>query len=216
MYALLRARDTGSARWEWGAGAAAAAAALTKYVGLSALPLLAAGIVLLPGPRSAGTWVRVVGVPALAFAAWGAFTKLQYGFVHYAAGVALVGDRRLAPLELANHVASLPIWIGGTLLFPFLVLLVRVLRRDRGLLLAILAMFAGGLVVTLVLPEGEPLRRVPLGTGALYFAVLCFGAALLRSRCLRARGVRLRAPLDRFLLLWAGGFTVFSLAVNGT
>jgi 4-amino-4-deoxy-L-arabinose transferase-like glycosyltransferase len=215
VYALLRARDEGSARWEWCAGAAAAAAGLTKYVGLAALPLLGAGIVLLPGPRSAGTWLRVVGVPALAFAAWGAFTKLQYGFVHYGAGLALVGDRRLAPMELANHVASLPIWIAGTLGFPFLVALLRIARRDRGLPLLIAAMFAGGLAASLVLPEGLPLRRVPLATGAQYFAALCFGAALLTLALAFTPGrARFRDPLDRFLLLWAGGFLVFSLAIN--
>jgi hypothetical protein len=215
VYALLRARESGAARWEWCAGGAAAAAGLTKYVGLSALPLLGAGIVLLPGPRGAGTWLRVVGVPALAFAAWGAFTHAQYGFVHYGAGLALVGDRRLAPLELANHVVSLPIWVGGTLVFPLLLSGAVALRSVRTLALVAGGAVTAALLLGAVLPAGEPLRRVPLEQSALAFAVVCFVLALAAFALVAARGrALLRDPLDRFLLLWGGGFTLFSLAIN--
>jgi 4-amino-4-deoxy-L-arabinose transferase-like glycosyltransferase len=216
VLALLRARATGSTRWEWCAGVAAAAAGLTKYVGLAALPLLAAGLVMLPGPRPAqGAWLRVVGVPAAAYAAWGAFTKWQYGFVHYAAGATLVGDRSVAPLELANHAASLPIWYGGALVFPLFVFASRLWRADRGLELALLSAAAGAAVAALLLPIGEPLRRVPLQVGEGVFAALCFAAAVLTLGLAFARGrEHYRDPLDRFLVLWAGGFVVFSLAIN--
>jgi hypothetical protein len=67
----------------------------------------------------------------------------------------------------------------------------------------------------LLLPVGEPLRRVPLEKGVLVFAVLCFAAALFTLALVVTRDrARLRDPLDRFLLLWGGGFLTFSLAVN--
>ena len=218
VYALLRARETGSSRWEWCAGCAAAAAGLTKYVGLAALPLLAAGLVMLPGARSglaAGSLLRVVGVPALVFALWGAFTKLQYGFVHYGAGLALVGDRRLAPLELANHFAAVPIWIAGALVFPLLPFGAIAMRSGRTLALTIGGMLIASLLLRVLLAAGEPLRRVPLEKGVLVFAVLCFVVALVTFGLVATRGrERLRDPLDRFLLLWGGGFLTFSLFVN--
>jgi 4-amino-4-deoxy-L-arabinose transferase-like glycosyltransferase len=213
---LLRARASGSARDELGAGLAAAAAGLTKYVGLAALPLLASGLVMLPGARRPrlGSWLRVVGVPALAFALGGAFTRARYGFVHYGAGFEIVGQRGTKAAELASHAASLPIWYGGALLFPLLVWALCV-RRGRRLELAVLCGFLGVAAALYVLPHGEPLRRVPLGLGngvlaALFFAAGLFGVGLALARGASPRG----APLDRFLALWAGGFAFFSLFVN--
>jgi 4-amino-4-deoxy-L-arabinose transferase-like glycosyltransferase len=216
VWLLLRARASGATRDELGAGVAAAAAGLTKYVGLAALPLLAAGLVLLPGARRTrlGTWLRVVGVPALAFAAWGVFTYARYGFVHYAAGLEIVGQRDTRAPELVNHLASLPIWYGGALLFPLFALALGLLRRRR-VELAALCAFAGAAVALYVLPQGEPLRRVPLDLVNGIFAALCFAGGLFGVILALARGLSPRgAPLDRFLLLWAGGFAVFSLFVN--
>jgi hypothetical protein len=219
VYALLRARASGSWRWELAAGLAAAAAGLTKYVGLAALPLLAAGLVILPGERrggALGSWLRVVGVPALVLAAWGAFTRARYGFVHYAAGVAFVGERSLAPpAELLNHWLSLPIWIGGALAFPICLWVLRLLRADRGVELAIVGGLAGAAVAAFVLPRGEPLRRVKLDLGDAALAAVCFGAGLLCVGLVLGRGrALLRDPLDRFLALWGAGFLAFSLFVN--
>jgi hypothetical protein len=219
VYALLRARESGSWRWELCAGAAAAAAGLTKYVGLAALPLLGAGLVLLPGaaPRrsAVASWLRVVGVPVLAFALWGAWSHARYGFVHYAAGLALVGERNLTPAELVNHLASLPIWIGGALFFPVCFFALRLLRAGWGVELALGCGLAGAGVAAFVLPGGEPLRRVPLDLEDAVLAAICFAAALCCYGLVLARGpALLRDPLDRFLALWAGGFLSFSLFVN--
>ena len=217
VWLLLRARESGAARDELAAGCAAAAAGLTKYVGLAALPLLAAGLVLLPGPQRArvGSWLRVIGVPALAFAAWGAFTRARYGFVHYAAGLEIVGERGTQAAELTSHAASLPIWYGGALLFPLLWWLLCLRSAGRRLELAVLCGFLGAAAALYVLPQGEPLRRVPLDLGNGVFAALCFAAGLFGVGLALARGASTRsAPLDRFLALWAGGFAVFSLFVN--
>jgi 4-amino-4-deoxy-L-arabinose transferase-like glycosyltransferase len=218
VYALLCARDGGGRRAEWGAGLAAAAAGLTKYVGLASLPLLAAGMLLLP-PRerrwSAGSWLRVVGVPALAFGAWGAFSLARYGFVHYAAGVALVGERRLALAELVNHWLSVPIWYGAALVFPLGFCARALWRGQRGAAWTLLCVAAGAAVAAFVLPTGEPRRRVPLELEQASLAAAGFGAALGCAALVLARGRELlREPVDRFLALWAGGFALFSIAVN--
>jgi 4-amino-4-deoxy-L-arabinose transferase-like glycosyltransferase len=218
VYALLCGRDGGGRSAEWCAGLAAAAAGLTKYVGLAALPLLAAGLVLLPrrgSPWSAGSWLRVVGVPALAFAAWGTFSYARYGFVHYAAGLALVGERSGVPAELANHWLSLPIWYGGALVFPLCFAARALTRGERAAAATLLGVAAGAAVAAFVLPDGEPRRRAPLEPEEAVLAALCFGAAVGCAALVLRRGRELlRDPLDRFLLLWAGGFAVFSLFVN--
>ena len=214
---LLRARASGAPRDELAAGFAAAAAGLTKYVGMAAIPLLGAGLVLLPGARRPGvaSWMRVVGIPVAALALWGIYTRAQYGFVHYAAGLALVGERGTSAAELASHAASLPIWYGGALAFPLLLFGGCLVRGRPRLELAVLAGIVGAAVALYVLPVGRPLRRVPLDLADGVLAALCFGAGLWCVGLALARGVAARsAPLDRFLALWAGGFAAFSLFVN--
>ncbi|HVN39289.1 MAG TPA: glycosyltransferase family 39 protein [Myxococcota bacterium] len=214
---LLRARASGAPRDELAAGCAAAVAGLTKYVGLAAIPLLGAGLALLPGSRRPrlGSWMRVVGIPVAALALWGLYTRAQYGFVHYAAGLALVGERGTSAAELASHVASLPIWYGGALAFPLLFFGLCLVRGRPRLEVAVIAGIAGAAVALYVLPIGRPLRRVPLDLGDGVLAALCFGAGLWCVGLALARGVAARSdPLDRFLALWAGGFAAFSLFVN--
>lgn len=122
VYALLRAGEAPSPSWQLATGLAVAAAGLMKYVGLASLPLLAAGVLLLPpaGSTRLAAALRVLGIPLLVWTLWGVFTAHRYGAPHFAGGLTLVGERGLDPDELWNQLASVPIYYGGALLFPIL------------------------------------------------------------------------------------------------
>lgn len=217
VYALLRA-DEGrrGAAWQWLAGAAVAAAGLFKYVGFSAAPLLGAALVLLrgSGPRGAADWLRVLGLPLLVWAGWGAWSQALYGQVHYLGGLALVGQKSFGPRDFFNQMLSLPVYYGVATGFPMLAWLASLRREGRGTEWAVAGGLAGVACVWFVLPEGTPLRRAPLdweegALGAWGFA----GAVLLWGFC-GWRALRASQPADRFLLLWLGGFLAFSWFVN--
>jgi 4-amino-4-deoxy-L-arabinose transferase-like glycosyltransferase len=221
VYALLRANEDASPGWEWAAGAAAAAAGLTKYVGFSIVPLLAAGLWLLPSAggsiprRPLGRWLRVLGLPLLVWTGWALWTQAIYGSVHFTGGLALVGSKSFVPDDFWNHLLSVPVFYGGALLFPIFVWAERLLRARRGAEVAVAGILAGAAVVTFVLPDGAPPRRVALGIeeailGALGFAGACvvWGLGIARERSVW------RSPEHRFLVLWLLGFFVFSSFVN--
>jgi len=217
--ALLRSNESHATRWQWAAGLAAAAAGLTKYVGFASLPLLAAGLWLLPpvAARRApfARWLRVIGTPLCIWSAWGVYTWHLYGAAHFFGGAALVAQQSFASAELGNHLASIPVFYGGALLFPVFLWLERLLRAGRGAELAVAGVLAGAAVATFVLPTGDPPRRVPLGIeeaviGALGFA----GAVVVWGLGAWGDGAARATPEHRFLLLWLGGFLVFTSFVN--
>jgi 4-amino-4-deoxy-L-arabinose transferase-like glycosyltransferase len=221
VYALLRANETEGSGWEWVAGAVAAAAGLTKYVGLSIAPLLAAGLWLLPAAggaarrRRPGRWLRVVGVPLLVWTGWALWTDAVYGAVHFSGGLELVGGKSFDPDEFWNHLLSVPVFYGAVLLFPIFVWAERLVRARRGAEVAVAGILAGAAVVTFVLPGGAPPRRVAMGIeesvlGALGFAGACvvWGLGVAYGRA------AWRTPEHRFLVLWLLGFLFFSSFVN--
>lgn len=214
VYSMLRARETSLQRWEWSAGLAAAAAALMKYIGLCAVPLLAAGVVLLL-PRKLGAGLRVVGLPVLVLALWGAYTAQLYGSPHFFASTDVITDlKKFDGDEFWNHTATAFVFYGGALVFPVLLWGATLFRAKPGIELAVLGVLLGTAVVTFVLPNGEPPRRAPLHVDEAVLGALGFaGAFALCVRCLRPR-VLLGDPVDRFLALWLGGILVFSLFLN--
>jgi 4-amino-4-deoxy-L-arabinose transferase-like glycosyltransferase len=213
VYALLRGAEAGDARWQWAAGLAAAAAGLTKYVGLSTAPLLAAGALLLcPRPRDA--LLRMLGTPLLVWGLWGAYTAALYGTPHLLASADVVVDRSFDPDEFWNQLVSTPVYYGGALVFPIVLWFSTLFRGVRGTELAVAGVLLGTWAVRGVLPEGEPPRRAPLGTEETVLAVLGFaGAFLLWGSCLRPSLLRASA-LDRFLLLWLAGTLAFTAFFN--
>jgi 4-amino-4-deoxy-L-arabinose transferase-like glycosyltransferase len=214
VYAMLRGVQDESPRWQLAAGAAAAAAGLAKYVGASAVPLIAAGVLLLH-PRPWRPLLRVLAPPLVAWSLWGGATAHLYGAVHFLGSADVVGETgRFSPDEFWNHLATVPVYYGCALLFPILLWGRGLLRGDFGTGLAVLGVIGGTLVMRTVIPDGEPPRRVPLGVDEATFGALGFaGAVFLWGVALRPRRFR-GAGLDRFLLLWLVGYGVFTVFLN--
>jgi 4-amino-4-deoxy-L-arabinose transferase-like glycosyltransferase len=211
IYALLRGREPGGARWQWASGFAAAATGLMKYVGFSVAPLLAAGVLLLY-PRSGRSLLRVLGPPLLAWTLWGMYTANLYGSVHFAGSTDVILDSGFD--EFWNQVLSTPVFYGCALVFPIAIWLTTLLRGRRGSELAVLGLLLGTATAYLVLPDGEPSRRHPIDVEESVFAAIGFaGAFFLWSSCLEPR--RLRADrMHAFLMLWLVGFLAFSAIFN--
>jgi len=216
VWALLRSAEGGGLGFAVGAGLAAAAAGLVKYVGLCAAPLLAAGALLLH-PRPGRALAATLLPPLAIWTGWSLFTAWVYGTPHLLGSTDVVTDRArevFDPNDFWNQVVSVPIYYGAGLLFPVFLwarVLVRAGHRAEWAVAGVL----GGLgVVTFVLPEGQPLRRVPLGWDEAVLAATGFAGALhLWVAALATRRV-LRDPVDAFLALWAGGLLVFSMLLN--
>jgi 4-amino-4-deoxy-L-arabinose transferase-like glycosyltransferase len=213
VYALLRGAEEGGADWQWAAGGAVAAAGLVKYVGLSAAPLLAAGVLLLVS-RPAPALLRVLVPPALAWGLWGAYTASLYGSVHFLGSTDVVVDRSFEPEEFWNQVVSTPVYYGCALVFPMALWLASLLRGRRGTELAVISILLGTAGVYWALSDGEPPRRNPIELEETIFAALGFaGAFFLCVSCLRPSRW-LSSPTDRFLALWLAGFLVFTMFLN--
>lgn len=216
VYALVRAHSGGGKRWEWVAGFAVMAAGLTKYVGMSALPLAAAGLYFFPSARArSARAARVLGPPLVVWTAWLVATFVQYGEAHPAGGVALALQRGFEPAEFWNHLASVPVYFGGALLFPLGLLVLRMLPSRRGVELATFALVVGGGVAAFVLPGGEPARRIALGAKEAVFATFACASALTLWGEAIGQSLRVRlAGVDGFLMCWLLGTLVFSAFIN--
>lgn len=214
VYAMLRGAGEGRAGWQLAAGAAAAAAGLAKYVGFCIAPLLAAGVVLLHPQRSRAL-LRVLLPPLVVWSLWGAYTVHLYGSLHFAGSTDVVLDPgRFAPDEFWNQVLSTPIFYGCALVFPIFLWVRALTRGDLGTGLAVVGVLLGAFAVYFVLPDGEPSRRHPIEADEAIFGALGLaGAVVLWGLCLQPRRFR-DSAVDRFLLLWLGGFLTFTMFLN--
>jgi len=199
--------------WYWAAGVAVAVAGLLKYVGLSAAPLLVAGVFLLCR-RQPWAWAGVVVPPLCAWTAWGVASALLYGEVHFFGSAAVVTERGVSMPQIGNQAVSTFVWYGAALGFPVLVWVRTLLRAGRGLEFALAALAVGMLVVPFVMAPGEPARRAPLALGQATFAVLAFAAGGFLWARLLLRWRPSQGPIDGFLVLWLAGFLCFAWFVN--
>ncbi len=213
VWAVVRGAEPDGARWQWLAGVAAAAAGLTKYVGFSALPLVAAGAVLLC-PARGRALLRVALPPLVVWSGWAAFTAATYGAVHFLGSTDVVVQRSFALPLFGNQLTSLFVWYGGTLVFPVLAWGAVLVRAGRGLEIALVCAALSAAAVWWLLVPGEPARRTPIDLFQLVLAVVCGAGALHLTATLVRPRAWLRDPVDSFLALWIGGVAVFSLFVN--
>ncbi len=211
VYALLRGRARDASAWQWLAGAAVALAGLTKYVGLSAAPLVAAAALLLCAePRRA--LGRVLAPPLVAWTAWGVFTNARYGTPHFFGATDVIFELGSAR-AFWNQLASLPIYWGAALLFPIGAFARALAGRSRGGELAVACLLLGALALGTALPRGEPPRRVALALPAYLPGAVAFASgAFLGLRGLLS--IRRADPVQRWLWLWLAGMLVFSACVN--
>jgi 4-amino-4-deoxy-L-arabinose transferase-like glycosyltransferase len=219
VYALLRGAEAeapagGGAGWQVAAGLSAAAAGLTKYVGFSIAPLLAAALVLLT-PRRLAPMLRCLLPPLVIWGAWGAYTAAMYGSVHFSGSTDVVLDRgRFDPDEFWNHITSTPVYYGCCLIFPIFVWARALVRGSFASGLAVAGALLGAFVVTFVLPVGEPSRRIPLQAAEATFAALGLaGAVVVWGASFRPSRIRSGA-IEQFLLLWLAGLLFFSWFLN--
>lgn len=218
VYAFLRAVEAEASRparirWEFAAGFAAAATGLTKYVGFSMAPLLAAGAVLLM-PRWKLSMLRMLSVPVVVWGLWGAYTAQIYGNIHFLESAGMVREKNLLPVYFWNQVATTLVYQGAALVFPILMWLRALLFTRKGTEIAVIGVLLGAAVASLVLPDGKPPRRIPIGTEEMVLAAVGFaGTVLLWALCLRPKRL-LASALDRWLALWLGGFIFFTMFLN--
>jgi 4-amino-4-deoxy-L-arabinose transferase-like glycosyltransferase len=219
VYALLRGAEAeapagGGAGWQVAAGLSAAAAGLTKYVGFSIAPLLAAALVLLT-PRRLAPMLRCLLPPLVIWGAWGAYTAALYGSVHFSGSTDVVLDRgRFDPDEFWNHITSTPVYYGCCLIFPIFVWARALVRGSFASGLAVAGALLGAFVVNFVLPAGEPERRIPLQAAEATFAALGLaGAVVVWGASFRPSRIRSGA-IEQFLLLWLAGLLFFSWFLN--
>jgi len=219
VYALLRGSEVEraggrGAGWQVAAGMAAAAAGLTKYIGFSSVPLLAAALVLLT-PRRLAPMLRTLLPPLVIWSAWGAYTAAMYGSVHFSGSTDVVLDRgRFDPNEFWNQIASTPIYYGCCMVFPMFVWARALVRGNFSSGLAVAGALLGVLAGRFVLPVGEPSRRIPLGPEEAVFAALGLaGAVVVWGAGFRPSRIRAGA-IEQFLLLWLVGLLFFSWFLN--
>jgi 4-amino-4-deoxy-L-arabinose transferase-like glycosyltransferase len=213
VYVLLRARDSGGGGWLWLAGVAAALAGLVKYVGFVTAPLLVAGAFLLL-PRPGRALPRILLPPLVAWGLWGVMSAVLYGKPHFLTSGEVVAIRNTDPGVIWTHLASVPVYHGGALLFPIGLWATRLLRGRAFTELAVLALVLGAAVAAFVLPDGRPERRHPLEFEEAVLAALGFaGAVFLWAALLVPRRI-LASAEERFLGIWLGGILVFAFFLN--
>jgi hypothetical protein len=182
----------------WAAAAAAAAAAMTKYFGLSLVPL---GLAYwLAKKRRASIHLASFLVAPAAVALWGWYSETQIGFFHpFASGEFGWASARLGP---PTAVAAAAFLGGGS---AWALALAPTMRRlGRFALPAVAAAAAAALLM----------GGVPAAARVEWLA-LSFGGGLLFSAA--AAGAAARPDAESlFLSLWFGGVLLFAGLLNWT
>ncbi len=197
VWALLVAAEPGREGWLWVSAAAASAAAMTKYFGISLVPLSLVYWLALKR-RPSVHWLSFLAAPAV-LAAWSFYTKSQCGFHHPLASgeFALESLPHVLPQGLVT--AS---FVGGGSLWPIALLATRPSKAALALAAAALA----GAVLTLssVAAAARP-----------EWLILAPAGALLVGECATAAISRPNAE-SLLLTLWLFGTLAFAGLVNWT
>lgn len=213
VYAWRRGMIARDLRWLAIAGILAGFAVLTKYFGLTLIPLF-----LLDGfvrRRKPGIWLATILIPVAMTAMFELWTYWQYGVVTLfdASGVALAGRWRAEEIATTRWVLTL-VFLGGC--FAPMIFLLRVKEAWRRLAIT------AGIVALLCAPafDGYSVAQLMIGSSEPYgwSRLVTFGAMLwLGAALLVETGLALwrRRDADAVLLAaWIGGTFVFCAAVN--
>jgi 4-amino-4-deoxy-L-arabinose transferase-like glycosyltransferase len=213
IYCWRRGITAPSAAWLAGAGVLAGMAALTKYYGLTLLPLLLADGLL--RRRRPGAWIFVLLIPIAMTALFELWTYSLYGIVTLfdARAVAASGKWRIGEVSTTRWVLSL-VFLGGC--FAPLLLLHR--WREARLIPAITAAFAA--LVCLPVLDGYSVVQMWIGSTERYtwdelitLGVMLWLGALLLIHAGRSLW-RMRDADAALLALWIAGTMIFCAAFN--
>ena len=180
--------------WAAAAGFCVAGAALSTYLGLALIPLLAVYWRAKRGRWSAQTlWLLL---PLAAVALWGIYSLRHAGFFHpFAAG----GYAAKPELQLAPKLPVAAAFLGGVLIWPVfcLPLLAWTPRKASG---TAAAAFAG--------------LWLWIGAGGLWAVLAAGGLAALTLAALGARDAGDDFPEVLLAVLWLGGVLVYAVGLN--
>jgi 4-amino-4-deoxy-L-arabinose transferase-like glycosyltransferase len=203
-------------RWGWLVAACVLAglAALTKYFGVSLVPLLF--VYALVRKRRLGAWVWPLAIPVVALALFDLTTFRMYGVGLFADAARYASDYSKSPAVTAKQVVVALAFAGGSvasvLVYAPLLWSRRVLLTALALLLAVVAL-SPGLMPLLDIRLGEK------GAGGYWLPaqlwLMALGGCALIALCIS--DLRRRGGADAVLLAaWVLGTFVFAGFVNWT
>ena len=184
------------------AGLGAAAAALTKYFGLTLIPLLAVHALLVR--RRPARDLAVLALPIAAVAGW----ELVSGG-HFSNATNYRSGERLEAVRALLHVVHTSTWASGLLAAPLVSLFV--VLRERSFAPIVVTLAGGFFLLTL------RVAHVPYPLGALNDALfLLLATAAVAFVAHLAQGRIARDPLSATVWLWLIGATAFAILFNWT
>lgn len=213
MWCWIQGFDRG--RWTWFLAAAvlAALAGLTKYFGVSLLPLFA--VYGLCRTRRLGSYLLFLLVPVAAFAAYQIWTQAAYG-----RGLLLDAAQYASALREVQGVGRLQAsWVGlvfaGGCLFPAFIF-APLMWSWRWLVATVIAIGIALYIVGTNLPfvglESVELRELPSSISIQLLGLACGGLSLL---ALTVADLRRHRDCDSLLLcLWVLGTFYFAAYMN--
>ncbi len=199
---FIRGVDSGRKGWLAAAGLCAAAAALTRYTGLTVLPLMALYAMLQRDRSAQERWngtALALSIPVAAMILWTLWNIRVYGSPHLTASFAFTRQlNRATPLLYFFRFAALLHYIGGTTIFPLSLMLLgnRKGAPEKILLGVVLAVSA--LFGFFLFKQGY----TPLQAGC---SLVMLAAAQAGIEHLLIRPLESKSNDDRFLVLWFVG-----------
>ena len=207
IWAAVGYVDTSRVALLWVAGGAAAVCVMLKYFGLALVPLLTVYVL---AHRDRRRWPTLaLLLPVVVVALWSAYSFHASGRVHPLAAMHYAIDSRESIMSAALHLGRSAAFLGGTLLWPVL-LLPALTRLPRWLSVAVI----GATVAAL----GNELHTATVPTPGWHYvpyALMVAGGFLVPA--VASVSCRTSPNLDSLLLAsWLFGTLVFAAFVNWT